>query len=342
MHGRESPSVCFVISAARCLYDEDHACSRDTNTRGRTLTVSNSEIPNPLPNPPGGARGAFTALSQFSGAAQGIPYQGGAQPMPAPQAWGQPSPYAAAPRPKRPPLSTRVRVCLRLELILSVIALVNLFIPYLFDDLSIYFERFTSVWFYESVISYIMTIVLSAVALQKRSKAVRYAMVGVVLVSFLLMDPVLAVLEGGTWYWLFLPPTLDPSVFGDHWYASLLVVRGVLIWLIVRSGLIIAIVLAVPDRRPSASTPVGAPFGAPVGYYPHAAAPAQPASPQGAPMPVSTIPPAPPQGAPVHVAATQPLPPQEMPVQTPSPTLAPPSGAPAVPGTPDGSTQTAQ
>lgn len=175
--------------------------------------------------------------------------------MPAPQAWGQPGPYAAAPRPKRPPLSTRVRVCLRLELILSVIALVNLFIPYLFDDLSIYFERFTSVWFYESVISYIMTIVLSAVALRGRSKAVRYAMVGVVLVSFLVMDPVLAVLEGGTWYWLFLPPTLDPSIFGDHWYASLLVVRGVLIWLIVRSGLIIAIVLAVPDRRPSASTP---------------------------------------------------------------------------------------
>ena len=108
MHGRESPSVCFVMSAARCLYDEDHACSRDTNTRGRTLTVSNSQIPNPLPNPPGGARGAFTALSQFSGAAQGIPYQGGAQPMPAPQAWGQPGPYAAAPRPKRPPLATRV------------------------------------------------------------------------------------------------------------------------------------------------------------------------------------------------------------------------------------------
>lgn len=304
--------------------------------------MSNSHIPNPLPNPPGGAGGAFPAPGQFSGAAQGIPYQGGAQPMPAPQAWGQSGPYAAAPSPKCPPLSTRVRVCLRLELILSVIALVNLFIPYLFDDLSIYFERFTSVWFYESVISYIMTIVLSAVALQKRSKAVRYAMVGVVLVSFLLMDLVPALLEGGTWYWLFMPPTLDPSVFGDHWYASLLVVRMVLIWRIVRSGLIIAIVLAVPDRRPSASTPVGAPFGAPVGYYPHAAAPAQSASPRGAPMQVSTIPPVPPQGAPVHVSATQPVPPQGMPVQTPNPTLASPSGAPVVPGTPDDSAQTAQ
>lgn len=262
--------------------------------------------------------------------------------MLAPQAWGQPGPYAAAPRPQRPPLSTRVRVCLMLELVLSVIALVNLFIPYLFDDLSIYFERFTSVWFYESVISYIMTIVLSAVALRGRSKAVRYAMVGVVLVSFLLLDPVLAVLEGGTWYWLILPPTLDPSIFGDVWYASLLVVRGVLIWLIVRSGLIIAIVLAVPDRRSSASAPVGVPFGAPVGYYPQGMAPAQAVPPQGVPMQVSTIPPAPPQGAPMHVSATPPAPPQGMSVQTSSPTLAPPSGAPVVTGTPDDSAQAPQ
>lgn len=231
--------------------------------------MSNPHIPNPSPTPPGGAGWSTPVPGQFAGAAQGVPYQGGGQPMPAPQAWGAPGPYPMA-RPARPQLSTRVRVCLRLELVLSVIALVNKFIPYLFDDLSIYFERFTDIWFYESVITYIVVIVLSAVALRGRSKAVRYALVGVVLVSFLLLDPVLAVLEGGTWYWLFLPPTLDPSVFGDHWYASLLVVRGVLIWLIVRSILIIAIVLAVPDRRPSAPAPVGGPFvAAPMqGGYP--------------------------------------------------------------------------
>lgn len=231
--------------------------------------MSNPHIPNPQPNRFGGASGAVHAPGQFSGPVPGIPNQGGGQPVPAPQAWGQPGPYPMA-RPARPQLSTRVRLCLRLELVLSVIALVNKFIPYLFDDLSIYFERFTDIWFYESVITYIVVIVLSAVALRGRSKAVRYALVGVVLVSFLLLDPVLAVLEGGTWYWLFLPPTLDPSVFGDHWYASLLVVRGVLIWLIVRSILIIAIVLAVPDRRPSAPAPVGGPLvAAPMqGGYP--------------------------------------------------------------------------
>lgn len=231
--------------------------------------MSNPHIPNPQPNRFGGASGAVHAPGQFSVPVPGIPNQGGGQPVPAPQAWGQPGPYPMA-RPARPQLSTRVRLCLRLELVLSVIALVNKFIPYLFDDLSIYFERFTDIWFYESVITYIVVIVLSAVALRGRSKAVRYALVGVVLVSFLLLDPVLAVLEGGTWYWLFLPPTLDPSVFGDHWYASLLVVRGVLIWLIVRSILIIAIVLAVPDRRPSAPAPVGGPLvAAPMqGGYP--------------------------------------------------------------------------
>ena len=273
--------------------------------------MSNPHIPNPSPTPPGGAGWSTPAPGQFAGAAQGVPYQGGGQPMPAPQAWGAPGPYPMA-RPARPQLSTRVRVCLRLELVMWVIALVNVFTPYFFDDLSIYFERFTDIWFYESVITYIVVIVLSAVALRGRSKAVRYALVGVVLVSFLLLDPVLAVLEGGTWYWLFLPPTLDPSVFGDYWYASLLVVRGVLIWLIVRSILIIAIVLAVPDRRPSAPAPVGGPFvAAPMqgGYpAPGGAVPphgVNPVAPQGMwPAPVQGVTPAPGRGAaPVQGAA---------------------------------------
>ena len=232
--------------------------------------MSTPHITNPSPTPPGGAGWSTPAPGQFAGAAQGVPYQGGGQPVHAPQAWGQPSPYAAAPRPKRPPLSTRVRVCLRIELVLWAIALVNIFIPYFFDDLRLYLLRFTDIWFYEWVILYTMMIALSAGALVGRSKAVRYALVGVVLVSFLLIDPVLSVVQGGEWYGLFMPPTLDPSRFGDGWYAPLLVVRSALIWLIVRTGIITAIVLAVPDRRPSAPAPVGGPFvAAPMqGGYP--------------------------------------------------------------------------
>lgn len=231
--------------------------------------MSNPHIPNPSPTPPGGAGWSTPAPGQFAGAAQGVPYQGGGQPMPAPQAWGAPGPYPMA-RPARPQLSTRVRVCLRIELVMWVIALVNVFTPYFFDDLRLYLLRFTDIWFYEWVILYTMLIALSAGALVGRSKAVRYALVGVVLVSFLLIDPVLSVVQGGEWYGLFMPPTLDPSQFGDRWYAPLLVVRSALIWLIVRTGIITAIVLAVPDRRPSAPAPVGAPFvAAPMqGGYP--------------------------------------------------------------------------
>ena len=173
-------------------------------------------------------------------------------------------------RPARPQLSTRVRVCLRLELILWVIALVNVFIPYFFDDLSLYLLRFTDIWFYQWFFIYAVLIALSAIALVGRNAVVRYVLVGVVLVFFLLINPVLSVAQGGQWYALFTPPTLDPSVYGDDWSASLLLFRSLVIWLIVRTGIVTAIVLAVPDRRPSAPAPVGAPFvAAPMqGGYP--------------------------------------------------------------------------
>lgn len=173
-------------------------------------------------------------------------------------------------RPARPQLSTRVRVCLRIELVVWTLMLVNIFIPYFFDDLRLYLLRFTDIWFYEWVVIYSVLIVLAAIALAGRNIVIRYVLVCVVLVSFLLIDPVLSVVQGGEWYGLFMPPTLDPSVFGDQWYAPLLVVRGVLIWLIVRTGIVTAIVLAVPGRRTPAAAPVGGPFvAAPLqGGYP--------------------------------------------------------------------------
>ena len=237
--------------------------------RGRSLPVSNPHIPNPQPNRFGGASGAVHAPGQFSGPVPGIPYQGGGQPGPAPQAWGQPGPYPMA-RPARPQLSTRVRVCLRIELVVWTLTLVNIFIPYFFDDLRLYLLRFTDIWFYEWLVIYSVLIVLAAIALVGRNAVVRYVLVGVVLVFFLLINPVLSVAQGGQWYALFTPPTLDPSVYGDDWSASLLLVRSLVIWLIVRTGIVTAIVLAVPDRRPSAPAPVGAPFvAAPMqGGYP--------------------------------------------------------------------------
>ena len=227
--------------------------------------MSNPHIPNPSPTPPGGAGWSTPVPGQFAGAAQGVPYQGGGQPMPAPQAWGAPGPYPMA-RPARPQLSTRVRVCLRIELVMWVIALVNVFTPYFFDDLRLYLLRFTDIWFYQWFFIYAVLIALSAIALVGRNAVVRYVLVGVVLVFFLLINPVLSVAQGGQWYALFTPPTLDPSVYGDDWSASLLLVRSLVIWLIVRTGIVTAIVLAVPDRR----TPCGCARRWPLRGCPHA------------------------------------------------------------------------
>ena len=132
----------------------------------------------------------------------------------------------------------------------------------------------------------------------------RYVLVGVVLVFFLLINPVLSVAQGGQWYALFTPPTLDPSVYGDDWSASLLLVRSLVIWLIVRTGIVTAIVLAVPDRRTPAAAPVGGPFvAAPMqgGYpAPGGAVPplgVNPVAPQGMwPAPAQGGVPAPAQG----------------------------------------------
>lgn len=206
--------------------------------------------------------------------------------------------------PARPQLSTRVRVCLRLELVMWVIALVNVFTPYFFDDLRLYLLRFTDNWFYQWFFIYAVLIALSAIALVGRNVVVRYVLVGVVLVFFLLINPVLSVAQGGQWYALFTPPTLDPSVYGDDWSASLLLVRSLVIWLIVRTGIVTAIVLAVPDRRTPAAAPVGGPFvAAPMqgGYpAPGGAVPphgVNPVAPQGMwPAPVQGVTPAPGRG----------------------------------------------
>ncbi len=163
-------------------------------------------------------------------------------------------------RPARPQLSTRARVCLRIELAMWTLMLVNIFIPYSFDDLRFYLQRFTDIWFYEWVVICSVLIVLAAIALVGRNAVIRYVLAGVVLVFFLMIDPVISVAQGGVWYKLFMPPMVDPSVYGDQWYASLLVVRSLAVWLIVRTGIVTAIVLAVPDRRTPAAAPVGGPF----------------------------------------------------------------------------------
>ena len=229
-----------------------------------------------------------------------------------------PSPaYAAAPNPKRPVLSTHGRIAAWLVLAVKLIFIVNRFIPYSGERLEFFFDRFTDVMFWTWLLLDLVIVVFLFLYLRMGIKPLRYVAAAIVLVDYFIILPVWIHFLGGDWLIAFTPPEWEVGEVADSLRSLFM---WVLKWLCVASSF----VLVIPDRKASTVSQLGAvpaPGAAPVGYYPHAAAPAQPVAPQGAPVQMPTTQPAPPQGAPVQVQAS-------------SPVLAPPSGAPLVPGTP--------
>ena len=244
-----------------------------------------------------------------------------------------PSPaYAAAPNPKRPVLSTHGRIAAWLVLAVKLIFIVDRFIPYSAERLEYFFDKFTNAMFWTWLLLDLVIVVFLFLYVRLGIKPLRYVAAAIVLVDYLIILPVYVQILGGDWLITFTPPEWQ---VGEVVASLRSLFMWVLKWLCVASSF----VLLIPDRKASTVSQQGAvpaPGAAPVGYYPHAAAPAQPAAPQGAPVQMPTTQPAPPQGAPVQMPTTQPAPPQGAPVQAQasSPVLAPPSGAPLVPGTP--------
>lgn len=229
-----------------------------------------------------------------------------------------PSPaYAAAPNPKRPVLSTHGRIAAWLVLAVKLIFIVNRFIPYSGERLEYFFDRFTDVMFWTWLLLDLVIVVFLFLYVRRGIKPLRYVAAAIVLVDYFIILPVWIHFLGGDWLIAFTPPEWEVGEVADSLRSLFM---WVLKWLCVASSF----VLVIPDRKASTVSQQGAvpaPGAAPVGYYPHAAVPAQPAAPQGAPVQMPTTQPAPPQGAPVQVQASRPV-------------LAPPSGAPLVPGTP--------
>lgn len=229
-----------------------------------------------------------------------------------------PSPaYAAAPNPKRPVLSTHGRIAAWLVLAVKLIFIVNRFIPYSGERLEFFFDRFTDVMFWTWLLLDLVIVVFLLLYLRMGIKPLRYVAAAIVLVDYFIILPVWIHFLGGDWLIAFTPPEWEVGEVADSLRSLFM---WVLKWLCVASSF----VLVIPDRKASTVSQQGAvpaPGAAPVGYYPHAAAPAQPVAPQGAPVQMPTTQPAPPQGAPVQVQAS-------------SPVLAPPSGVPLAPGTP--------
>ena len=238
--------------------------------------------------------------------------------------------YAPAPNPKRPVLSVHGRIAAWLVLAVKLIFIVDRFIPYSSERLEFFFDRFTDVMFWTWLLLDLVIVVFLFLYVRLGIKPLRYVAAAIVLVDYLIILPVYIRILGGDWLITFTPPEWQ---VGEVVASLRSLFMWVLKWLCVASSF----VLVIPDRKASTVSQQGAvpaPGAAPLGYYPHAAAPAQPAAPQGAPVQMSTTQPAAPQGAPVQMPATQPTAPQGDQVQASSPMLAPPSGAPVVPGTP--------
>ncbi len=253
--------------------------------------------------------------------------------------------YAPAPNPKRPVLSVHGRIAAWLVLAVKLIFIIDRFIPYSSERLEFFFDRFTDVMFWTWLLLDLVIVVFLFLYVRLGIKPLRYVAAAIVLVDYLIILPVYIRILGGDWLITFTPPEWQ---VGEVVASLRSLFMWVLKWLCVASSF----VLVIPDRKASTVSQQGAvpaPGAAPLGYYPHAAAPAQPAAPQGAPVQMPTTQPAPPQGAPVQMPAAQPTAPQGAPVQMPatqptapqgdqvqasSPMLAPPSGAPLMPGTP--------
>ena len=229
-----------------------------------------------------------------------------------------PSPaYAATPNPKRPVLSTHGRIAAWLVLAVKLIFIVDRFIPYSIERLEYFFDKFTNAMFWTWLLLDLVIVVFLFLYVRLGIKPLRYVAAAIVLVDYFIILPVWIHFLGGDWLITFTPPEWE---VGEVVASLRSLFMWVLKWLCVASSF----VLVIPDRKASTVSQQGAvpaPGAAPVGYYPHVAAPAQPVAPQGAPVQMPTTQPAPPQGAPVQVQAS-------------SPVLAPPSGAPLVPGTP--------
>ena len=225
--------------------------------------------------------------------------------------------YAAAPNPKRPVLSTHGRIAAWLVLAVKLIFIVDRFIPYSIEYLEYFFDKFTNAMFWTWLLLDLVIVAFLFLYVRWGIKPLRYVAAAIVLVVYFIIMPAYAQILGGDWLLTFTPP---------EWQVGEVVasLRSLFMWGIKWLCIASSFVLLIPDRKASTVAQQGAvpaPGAAPVGYYPHAVAPAQPAAPQGAPVQMPTTQPAPPQGAPVQVQASGPV-------------LAPPSGAPVVPGTP--------
>ncbi len=207
---------------------------------------------------------------------QGAPYQF-APPQGAPRQFDPPqgAPVQQGARPGGF-ASPRARACAGTILVVEACLLLNQFVPWNFEDLSLFGATLLhwATWLWVAL--RVVLIVLAAVFLARRGSAVRYALVGAYLVVALLLAPLNQVYFGGDWYQVFLPP---PAELDAYFF-----IRAMVLWVLNMVGIACAICLAVPDGRPSGAVPAHgamAPYGSTGGQFPPPGQGAYPVPAQG-------------------------------------------------------------
>ena len=120
----------------------------------------------------------------------------------------------------------------------TLVLLVDKFIPWSYELSALYASRTqgTSFWFWMVVNGVLIAFLI--IYLAKRVNPLRYIVAGVVLVTYLIMQPWAAVAFRMPWYTPYLP-----------YYSGMDSLRSVATWVLSLTCIVAAILLAIPDRK---------------------------------------------------------------------------------------------
>lgn len=120
----------------------------------------------------------------------------------------------------------------------KLVLLVDKFIPWSYELSALYASRTqgTSFWFWMVVNGVLLAFLI--IYLAKRVNPLRYIVAGVVLVTYLIMQPWAAVAFRMPWYTPYLP-----------YYSGMDSLRSVATWVLSLTCIVAAILLAIPDRK---------------------------------------------------------------------------------------------
>ncbi len=120
----------------------------------------------------------------------------------------------------------------------KLVLLVDKFIPWSYELSALYASRTqgTSFWFWMVVNGVLIAFLI--IYLAKRVNPLRYIVAGVVLVTYLIMQPWAAVAFRMPWYTPYLP-----------YYSGMDSLRSVATWVLSLTCIVAAILLAIPDRK---------------------------------------------------------------------------------------------